>query len=99
MGSLRDADNYFPRFDFSRCERALPAAVFDFFDVRPSLNTLDAALAAFRLVTFFAIRIHLPPFYFPSPCFLAELIDQNQGRNSVPLHLGQGGKVSESPSV
>jgi hypothetical protein len=40
---------------FSRWDSAEPAAVFDFFEVRPSRSTFDAALAARGLVTFLAI--------------------------------------------
>lgn len=41
-------------FGFSRCESAEPAAVFEASPVRPSRSTLDAALAAFGDVVFFA---------------------------------------------
>jgi len=41
--------HYF-RFD-GRCERALPAAVLLALPVLPLCNTLEAALAAFALVT------------------------------------------------
>jgi hypothetical protein len=34
----------------ARCDNALAAAVLLAFDVRPSMSTLDAALAAFALV-------------------------------------------------
>jgi hypothetical protein len=34
-----------------RCASALPAAVLDAFEVRPSRRTLDAAFAAFLPVT------------------------------------------------
>lgn len=37
-------------FLFGRCVRADPAAVFEFFPVRSSRRTFDAALPAFSLV-------------------------------------------------
>ena len=46
---------FFFRFGFSRCDKALPAAVFELLPVRLSRNTLEAALAALLEVTFFAI--------------------------------------------
>lgn len=39
------------------CERALPAADFDFLLVLPSRRTLEAALAAFLEVTFFGALV------------------------------------------
>jgi hypothetical protein len=39
----------------ARWDKALPAAVLDFLDVRPSLNTLEAALAALAPVFRFFI--------------------------------------------
>lgn len=42
-----------PYLPFFFCERADPAAVFDFFEVRPSLSTDEAAVAAFLLVLSF----------------------------------------------
>ena len=43
---------YLPlRLPPGRCDNALPAAVFDDFEVRPSRRTLDAAFAALLLVT------------------------------------------------
>lgn len=51
--------NYF--FFGARCDKAEPAAIFDFLDVRPSLRTLDAALAALALVRRCCAKIS-PPF-------------------------------------
>ncbi len=48
---------YLPlRLPLGRCESALPAAVFDDFEVRPSRRTFDAAFAAFLLVTLLLLR-------------------------------------------
>ncbi len=51
-GALCDEQTaYLLRFPFgARWLRALAAAVFDLFEVRPSRSTLDAALAALTLV-------------------------------------------------
>jgi hypothetical protein len=46
-------------FLFSRCDKALPAAVLLVFEVLPSRRTLDAALAALELVTFLAITLKI----------------------------------------
>jgi hypothetical protein len=48
----------------ARCDRALPAAVFDAFDVRPSRSTLEADLAAFgEVLRLLAMRVS--PLSFP----------------------------------
>lgn len=46
-------------FDFSFCERADPAAVFDALAVRPSFKVFDAAFAAFGLVSFAMMCSHV----------------------------------------
>ena len=48
---------YFPLRLAGVWDRALPAAVLEAFDVRPSRSTLDAALAALALVLFFAAMV------------------------------------------
>jgi len=50
----------FLRLGFSRCDKALPAAVLDVSLNRPSRRTLDAAVAADLLVRLFGIVT--PPF-------------------------------------
>ena len=51
--------SYFFLVRFSRCERALAAAVFDALLVRPSVRTLEAADAAGAEVVFFGAAVWL----------------------------------------
>ena len=46
-------------FAFSRCDRALAAAVLDVLLVRPSVSTLEAAVAAGAEVVFFGEAVWL----------------------------------------
>lgn len=61
---LQTPQPYYLRLrELGRCARALPAAVFDLLEVRPSRSTLLDALAARALVTLLRLLLGMMKFY------------------------------------